>query len=474
MEGSINTDLGPVSTIIDTTADQEPPVITDEVSENPIEADDDDDFGGLMITGVTGNVQNLEGDSPVPTISSPYPLGDVAEKIDETSTNDATDDDEAENSAGKNDGNTNKTKKDYITSMSIKAVSSAICDGWSNPVVPPAVDGWTDPPPAPPSQVEHETTKNPLADKEDNNPLADGGDDTNPLGGENHEASGSSSLHKSSNNVVQEPSNGTFALAEVADHQTPSSNEGLLDQDNDTNDDNPYSEESAEHFFGEQNTDTNDNTIEDLPAQQNLNFQQNPQHHNDNNDNEDDSQMHPIEFGPAIMNPSFRGHQSMNHSAQQQQQQQNQHGHHQESFNSSAHLPNGANFNNGNNANEDDPFATSHSTNQDTSNNSTTNSTMHAFGNINHNGGSGTNSNTTDPFSNSVNHPVFCGNDDVMDSNIDDLLQTNTLENGNNQIPALLDEDANDLLDQLVDFHQSVPSHHTKQHGQGQHEMNHS
>ena len=87
MEGSINTDLGPVSTIIDTTADQEPPVITDEVSENPIEADDDDDFGGLMITGVTGNVQNLEGDSPVPTISSPYPLGGVAEKIDETSTN---------------------------------------------------------------------------------------------------------------------------------------------------------------------------------------------------------------------------------------------------------------------------------------------------------------------------------------------------------------------------------------------------
>ena len=72
-----------------------------------------------------------------------------------------------------------------------------------------------------------------------------------------------------------------------------------------------YSEESAEQFFGEQNTDTNDNTIEADPQQDE--FQ--PQHHDDDND-ENNSQMNPNEFEPAIM-PTFR--ESMNHSEQQQQ-----------------------------------------------------------------------------------------------------------------------------------------------------------
>lgn len=73
----------------------------------------------------------------------------------------------------------------------------------------------------------------------------------------------------------------------------------------------------------------------------------------------------------------------------------------------------------------------------------------------------------SDPFgSASHNDDTFGG----LDSNIDDLLQSNSLDNGSSEPPALLDEDANDLLDQLVDFQPSIQPHKPSH----ENEMNHS
>ena len=57
-----------------------------------------------------------------------------------------------------------------------------------------------------------------------------------------------------------------------------------------------------------------------------------------------------------------------------------------------------------------------------------------------------------DPFATTEpNHNHF-GSSQELESNIDDLLQSNPLENGDSVSPTLLDQEANDLLDQLVDF----------------------
>ena len=54
-----------------------------------------------------------------------------------------------------------------------------------------------------------------------------------------------------------------------------------------------------------------------------------------------------------------------------------------------------------------------------------------------------------DPFAN-TNHDNFVSNEDL-----NALLQSNALENGDTPPPTLLDEDANDLLNQLVGFQAS-------------------
>ena len=54
-----------------------------------------------------------------------------------------------------------------------------------------------------------------------------------------------------------------------------------------------------------------------------------------------------------------------------------------------------------------------------------------------------------DPFAN-TNHDNFVSNEDL-----NALLSSNSLENGDTPPPTLLDEDANDLLNQLVGFQAS-------------------
>jgi hypothetical protein len=106
----------------------------------------------------------------------------------------------------------------------------------------------------------------------------------------------------------------------------------------------------------------------------------------------------------------------------------------------------------------DDPFS---SNAEDSGSNNPFSTNHHDHQSVNNdpfaaNAGSDNNGSSSDPF--------------ALENNINDLLQSNPLENGEiSNPPALLDEDANELLDQLVDFqHHQQQQHHHHHHKESQ------
>ena len=342
-----------------------------------------DDVSSLMIASVSGNVQGIGVDSPVPSSS----MASMEDSRDPFA-----------------DNNSNQDNN----SPPIETVD--------NPLDVP------DEPDVPEKEPDTGTADTgTAATTESSNPLeiSDKDDTSNPLG----DIPSQPALEKSTNddggeeNMDKSNNDNNPLSAEDNTPQTPLDEDKL---DLDTNDDtNPYSDEE-DNLLEQGNTDTNDNTIggmndEDFNDQSQDNFSEN-------------SRQNPMDPPPTSLHEQ---NDSLN--------------------NSTSELPNGSNGdpfgqNTHQMSNQDHNSMTNqdHMTNQDTS-------SSNAFA-MNHNGSEG-----SDPFGAS-NHNDFGGtSDDVFD----------LLGNGTSDPPALLDEDANDLLDQLVDF----PVPHTKQ---SEHELNHS